>query len=231
MIEDERPLFDQGHNRPPSQIDAAIADQRLALEFYQERRDEFVSAAKAAVIRDRDTAGQAADINRLAATVWRRIDEGRRERSTPFYDAQGTLKSIVDEFWQPVFDAMDDLGEKVRLWDADEKARIQKQRDEQDAEMRRLEQAVPADAVPQCNPAPTAQAREPRRRRIKGDYGGTVIDKATHQYAVTDVHAVPDFILNSAPVHAAIIGVVKSMAKVTEIPGIKVDSGSELTLR
>jgi hypothetical protein len=231
MIEDEAPLFGQGHNNPPSQIETAIADQRQSLESYRERRDEFIRAAAAAIIRDRDTAGQAADINRLAAAVWKKIDEERRDRSNPFYDAQITLKAIVDDFWQPVFDAMDALTDKVRAWDAEEKKRIQQQRDEQDAEMRRLQQAAPAGAVPQCNPAPTAPAREPRRRRTRGDYGGTVVERATHEFEVIDVRAVPDFILNSAPVHAAIIGVVKSMAKVADIPGIKVDSGSKLELR
>lgn len=231
MIKDEAPLFGEGHNNPPSQIESAITDQRLSLEGYRTRRDEFIRAAEAAVIRDRDTAGQAADVNRLAAAVWKKIDEERRERSNPFHEAQITLKSIVDEFWQPVFDAMDALTGKVRAWDAEENKRIQQQRDEQEAEMRRLQKAAPAGAVPQCNPAPTAPAREPRRRRIRGDYGGTVVERATHEFKVTDVRQVPDFILNAAPVHDAIIAVVKGMAKVTTIPGIETVSGSELGLR
>lgn len=238
MIKDEAPLFGEGHNNPPSQIESAVTDQRLSLEAYRARRDEFIRAAQAAVIRDRDTAGQAADIKRLAAAVWKDIDDARRKRSDPFYEAQTTLKAIADEFWQPVFDAIDTLSAKVRDWDEAEKARIRQQEKEQEDEMRRLrDQVSPADAVRSATPAPTAPAREPRRRPkprrrpIRGDYGGSVVEKAKYEFEVTDVYAVPDFILNSAPVHAAIIAVVKGMAKHTDVPGIKTVAGSELALR
>ncbi|MDC7810531.1 hypothetical protein [Sphingomonas koreensis] len=232
MIDDEAPLFGPGHNNPPSQIEAAIAEQRQSLEAYRVRRDDFVRAADAAVVRDRDTAGQAADIKHLAAAVWKDIDDARRKRSDPFYEAQTTLKAIADDFWQPVFDALKALGAKVQAWDDAEKARIQQQQDEQNAEMRRLrDQAAPAGAVRSATPAPTAPAREPRRRRTRGDYGGTVVEKTTHQFEVIDVRAIPDFILNAAPVHAAIISVVRGMAKVTDVPGIKKISGSEIELR
>ena len=217
--EDAPPPAPIGHNNPPSMIETALEMQRAELETFRARRDEIMAAANRKVVVDRETAGDAGDIIKVAGEVWKKLDDERLARSQPFRDAWLKLKAIVDEFWTPAAEAVDELRRRLKEWDDAEEDRIKAQQREQAkamADMRR--RASRTAAKP---PAPPAEALPPKRRKIHGDLGATVsrVDKV--EFEVVDVRLVPDWILNSPTVKAAIVEVVRSTAKhIPEIPGI-----------
>jgi hypothetical protein len=240
MIEDEAPLpAPRDHNRPPSLVETIVEDQAEALLTFAQRRDELVTAAKAKEVFDRISAGDATDIIRIASEVYKRIDQERRDRTDPLRRAADAAKGKVDEFWQPVVDAMDALRVRLKQWTDAEDALIEQQKAEQEAAMNRMREAAmsttrqPSPASPAGQPL-TAPAGRPipadpapifkpaARRRIRGDLGATLATVERAQYRVVDIKQVPDWILSTPTVHDAIISVVKSLAKHTgDIPGIE----------
>lgn len=211
-----------GHNQPPTVPalrEALLTEQDIALAARAARRDEFVAAAQKAVIRDRRDVADAADVIHLANRVFDSINTDARARRAPVREIADALKARVDTFWQPVFDAHDDLQRRVDAWLADEKKRIDEQRAEQDAILGDAPESSRASAGARAVSAPVA----PKSRSIRGDLGGQVTRRADVEISVTDVRAVPDFILNTPVVIEAIISVVRSMARSgAEIPGIAV---------
>lgn len=190
-------LSNLGHNRPPSMRDEALDQQAAMLAGYEKRRDEFIAAARAGVVRDRDTAGQAADVIRLARLVREEIDSKARELRRPFRETADALKQRVDDFWADAEAAITELSARAEAWQRDERKRIEEQRQEQAALLGDLN-------------APAAPA--PKPRKVRGDYGGQIVDRDVIDYAVEDVRALPVEVLSAVPVTQAIIGVVKRMA-------------------
>lgn len=228
MLPDETPsLPPRDHNQPPSPVEFLSAEQTEALQPFTQRRDELIQAAQRKQVFDRISAGDAADIIRIASEVYKRIDQDRRDRTDPYRRAADAAKGIVDEFWQPVIDALDELRQRVEAWTKAEDDRIAAQKAEQEAEMKRMREAAAEKEAPYS--AAKAQLESglspfqpARRRKIRGDLGATLSTVEKTDFRVIDVRAVPDWIMASPTVHAAIIAVAKSMAKHTaEIPGLE----------
>lgn len=223
MLADEQPA-PTGHNRPPSPVEHLADEQREALTTFAQRRDEIVASASAKNVFDRASAGDAGDIIRIARDVFERIDQDRRERTDPYRRAAEAAKGAVDEFWQPVLNALDGLRSRLKQWTDAEDARIAAQQAEQDAEMERLrQQRLPMSPMPHASAQPTTPARmvPAPSRKIRGDLGATVSTVEKPKFEVVDVKLVPDWIMATPTVHRAIIQVVESMAKhAGEIPGI-----------
>lgn len=211
-----------GHNHPPSVEalrDALLAEQDHALEARRQRRDQFIAAAQKAVIRNRQDIADAGDVIHLAGKVWDEIDVQARALRMPVRQLADSLKARVDAFWQPVDDSHLDLQRRMDAWLDEEKARIEAQRAEQDEILGDIAKPQPSDNSPRTPSLPAA----PKSRPIRGDLGGQVTRRADTEITVTDVRAVPDFILNAPVVTDAIISVVRSMAKAgADIPGITV---------
>ncbi len=235
MISDEQPpLPPRDHNRPPSPVETISADQREALQTFQQRKEEILASANAKRVFDRISAGDAGDIIRIAGEVKKRIDAERMDRSKPYRDAADAAKGIVDEFWSPVDDALTNLRRRLKEWTDAEDARIAAQQAEQEAEMQRMRQArlpmhpmphvagEPEGSLPATAPASIPGLKSAHKRKIRGDLGATVSTVEKAQYRVVDVKQIPDWIMATPTVHEAIIQVVKSMAKHTgDIPGIE----------
>jgi hypothetical protein len=215
VIDDEAALVGAGHNSGTLR-DQAVEEQSAELERYRDRAAQFIAAAERAVVCDRASAGSATDIIRLAGQVWTMIDTARRARSDPFREAQLAVKGVVDEFWQPVREALAALLKKIETWDEAEEERIRAQRLEQAAEMQRLQARAPSEVAP----APTLPARP---RKVRGDLGGQMIRGESMDYEVIDITAVPRWILEEEPVKRAVLNVVRSVARHQpgEIPGIR----------
>ncbi len=207
-----------GHNRPPSMREEALEQQAAMLAGYEKRRDEFVAAARAGQVRDRDSAGQAADVIRLARLVRDEIDAKAVELRRPFRETADALKQRVDEFWLPAAEALDALAERAETWQHEEKQRIEDQRREQAALLGDL--AAPAAAAP-------------KPRKIRGDYGGQIVERDVIRYEVEDVRALPIEVLSATPVTEAIIGVVRRLAAAgMAVPaGIRATPSSKTEIR
>lgn len=255
MIAEEEPLFGRAHNQPPGLLpldQAVLALKELFAETEQEggktfaqRKSEFLMSARNAVVRDRDTAGAAADLVKLAGRIWDRIHAARIERSTPYRDTADALGRAATDFWADVDDAMDGVRAKIDAFTEEEDKRIADQQREQEEQMAAMRAAAAPPPVPVVQdqpagvtepeagrphldyttgagystraptPAPLAPAK---RKKIRGDYGATVSAAERHVYTVTDVRAVPDYILNAPGVHEAIIAAVKGTVKVMGVP-------------
>ncbi|HEX9947374.1 MAG TPA: hypothetical protein VGA98_07535 [Allosphingosinicella sp.] len=223
MIEDEAPAFGPGHNVPPSMMEDAVEAQRQALEPYRERRDELVRH-KARVVRDRQSAADAADVIRVASKVWKIIEAERLQRSNPYRETANAIAAAANEFWAPVEEVMIELRARIDAWDKAEEARIESQRREQAAELARLTAgAIPPPAAP---PIPA------RRQRIRGDLGATITATDRQQFEIEDWRLLPDWLMDSVTVRNAILTVARTLAKHRgEIPGIRVSTVTETTIR
>lgn len=240
MIPDEQPaLPPRDHNQRVSPVETLSAEQRDALITFEKRRDELVTAAGAKMVFDRISAGDAGDIIRISGEVKKRIDADRMERTTPYRDAADAAKGVVDEFWHPVDDALDALRSRLKEWTDAEDARIEAQKAEQEAAMERMrQQRLPMHTIPHVAGQPTTTTSPPppfkpaARRKIRGDLGSTVSTVEKVVYRVSDVKAVPDWIMATPTVHEAIIAVVRSMAKHSgDIAGIERTAVSDNQIR
>jgi hypothetical protein len=227
VIPDEEPIerATPGHNSGSLEA-TSVADMREILAGYEQRKDEFLKSAGNAVVRSRETVGDAGDVIHLAAQIWDRIDAQRRVITDPFLEAGRSTKAIADEFWAPVVEAMEELQGKIDDWKLGENKRIADQRAEQDAEMQRLRApaVTPGSAAPAFQPVvKMAVSAEPKKRKIRGFLGSTVSDVDQKTYEIEDITKIPDWVLNSNEVKAAILSVAKRLNKtVGDIPGVTV---------
>lgn len=248
MIPDEpkpNPRAVAGGNQPPSPIEYLVAAQREAhTPERRERLDYIVSRADDKQIDDRETAGQAGDIIKVAGEFEKIVEQDRVERTKPYRDAADAAKAACDEFLEPLRKAVEDLRKRLKRWSDEEDERIAAQQAEQEAFFAKVKpepvaQPEPKNA-PDCQPlpanerkrAPAPELKPARRSKIVGDLGARVSQIERKRYNIVDVRAVPDFILNSSTVHQAIEQVARSMAKhMPEIPGIEITTETDNQIR
>lgn len=235
MLEPERraepnPRVRLGDNQPPSPIEILVAAQREAIEPRAERLAYILERASAKTVVDRETAGQAGDIIKVAGEFIEIVENDRLERTRPYREAADAAKGVADEFLQPLRDAVGELHARLNAWDAEEQARITAQRTEQEAFFAAQEKHE--SVTDPCPAPPPPKMRPAKRRRITGDLGARVDQVEVLEYRVVDVRQVPDMILNSKTVHDAIIQVAKSMRRhMPTIAGIETSSDTTNRVR
>jgi len=232
-----------GHNARDIRADV-LADLRDLLQPFEAQRDRYLKSAAAAVVRDRGTAGDAADLIKFAADIRERIQEKRMEITRPLRDAADAAKAHADEFWQPVDDEMERVLGLVDSFRTAETDRIAAQQREQDEAMsllvpraptftppvatqprEHIDYSAPAMRVPSTK---ELQARQAKARPIRGSYGAKVTAAEQKTYAVTDLDLIPRWVLETDTVKAAIAAVAKSLAKHhPNIPGIAVTTADQ----
>ena len=249
MIPDETPVRGIGDNLPPSPLETLVDAQREAQTPFTERLEYFIMKADAKQVSDRETAGDAGDIIRLAGEFMKPIEADRIALTKPYRDAADAAKAVCDKFFEPLIDAMDRLRERLDAWSKEEDKRIEEQR----AEQARFFGGGHTPAPGKLGPPPTGgsavakktepgslhvhintsdELRQPRRRKIVGDLGAVVSQVDRKTYRVVDVLKVDPLILNSKTVHDAIIAVAKSMAKhMPEMTSIEVTTEAANQIR
>ena len=254
MIPDEQPEHaPRDHNSPPGLLPLEQAveefDKFFALEpingkTFAERKAEFLRAGRNAFVRDRESAGKAGDLLKLAKRARDRLQDARFDRSQPYRDTADALGRKCEDLWEDVDTAMDGVRALLKTWTDAEDARIEAQRIEQEAEM--AAKLAAAEPKGEIDPAKEKAVQEttgaflgigtplapPRRKKIRGDLGATVSAVERFTYKVTDVRALPDYILNAPGVHEAIVSAVKSTRKVMGVPdGIEATPYTENQIR
>jgi hypothetical protein len=250
------------HNLPDGMLPLEEAieefDKFFAIEpifkgkTFAERKAEFLRSAKNAYVRDRASAGMVGDVLKLAARAREKLRDARFDRSQPYRDVADALGRKAEELWDEVDTAMDGLRVLLDTWTKAEDDRIAKQAEEQEAELAaKLAAAKPAvvDEIPPGETFATmvedAQERgtlqavgvtpapAPRRKKIRGDLGATVSAVDKHTYVITDVRALPDYILDAPGVREAIVSAIKSTRKVMGVPktGVVVNTSTENQIR
>lgn len=256
MIPDEeqqgRPPRD--HNLPPDPVEVMRVAMPEALERFQKRRDEIIESANRKQVTDRFSAGDAGDIIGIADKVQKLIDAARRELTDPHHHARDLGKAIADEFWSSAEDALAQLRGRLQAWNDDEDKRIADQQAEQDAFMAKMQNSAvvtaseqddgrkaegrehidySAPASPAAPPSASVPGMRPaKRRKIVGDLGAVVSSADVTEYTITDIRLVPDFIMSSPTVHAAVKQVIKSMARhLGDIPGVEKTTSSAVRVK
>ena len=247
MIPDETPAhLAPGHNQPPSPIETLVAAQKEAqTKELADRLAYIVSRADAKEVVDRETAGQAGDIIKVANDFMAPIERDRIALTKAYRDAADAAKATCDEFLQPLVDALDRLRVRLKAWSDEEDKRIEDQRAEQAAFFRGgdidpAKEEAAARVQEQAGIQPRGHAarvaadnlKPARRRKIVGDLGATVSQVERKVDRVVDVRAVPDLILNSKTIHEAIVAVARSMSKhMPEIDGIEITTETDNQIR
>lgn len=233
-----------GHNTRDVRADV-LADLRDLLQPFEVQRDRYLKSAAAAVVRDRGTAGDAADLIKFAGEIREKIQEKRMEITRPLRDAADAAKAHADDFWQPVDDEMARVLGLIDVFRTEEADRIAKQQREQDETMSLLVPRQPTftpaivvgrrehidysqrptDGAPA---QPVLAPREAKARPIRGTYGAKVTAAEQKTYVVTDLDLVPRWVLETDTVKTAIAAVAKSLAKHhPNIPGIAVSTADQ----
>lgn len=228
-----------GHNLPPSPIEMLVREQREAQDPKKDRLLEIIRHTDAKNVVDRETAGQAGDLIKIALAFEKLVDSDRIERTRPYRDAADAAKAECDQFLEPLREAVENLRARLKQWSDDEDERIEAQRKEQEEFFRTAKTEPPAETASEDTPAETPRPAPPppnlkpaKRRAIIGDLGARVTQADKKVYRVSDISQVPDFIMNSPTVHDAIIAVVKSMAKhMPDIPGIETTTETDNKIR
>src|SRR3546814_4391857 len=96
----------------------------------------IVCRADANDIVDRETAGQAGYIIKVANDFMAPIERDRIALTKPYRDAAVAAKATCDQFLQPLLDALDRLRARLKAWSDEEDERIEKRRAEQNAFLR-----------------------------------------------------------------------------------------------
>jgi hypothetical protein len=243
-----------GHNQRDVRADT-LAELRDLLEPFKIQRERYLKAAKAAVVRDRGTAGDAGDLIKLAGEIREKIQSKRMEVTRPLRDAADAAKGEADQFWQEVDDEMDRVLGLIDTFRTDEADKIKTQQREQDEMMARLA-PKPAPVIAVEGPAPhpsegrdyldysqgltvdnvplpvIAPPREAKTRAIRGTYGARVGGATEKTYTVEDLDKVPRWIMETETVKNAIAAVAKSFAKHhPNIPGIAVHTADVTRVR
>ena len=136
MLEPENPnpRAVAGNNMPPSPIETLCELQRDAQTPERRERVRYVTQrANAKTVEDRETAGQAADIIKVATEVETLIETDRVNLTRPYREAADRAKNICDEFLEPLREARANLKQRLDAWNDAEDRRIEEQRAEQEA--------------------------------------------------------------------------------------------------
>ncbi len=259
MIPDEEPRRGPapiGHNEPPSPIETVRGLMEDVKDKYSERVAYFAERATAKQVIDRITAGQAGDIISLAGDLEKLVHEDRMAVTRPFREAADKGKAIADDLWSPVEEALEALRARLKAWNDDEDARIEKARREEAQFMRKASKGAAAPE-PEPEPAPVQEAprksrfgldysapeilvtrgtgqlaaplQPAKRRKVVGDLGSKSGNVDVTVYTITDMRLLPDLILNSETVKSAALAVVKSLARhMPDIPGVEKSTASKL---
>jgi hypothetical protein len=222
---------------------------------FAQRKAEFLASAAAQRVRDRQSAADAGDTIKMAGEIWALIDAERRRLSDPFRETHLALSAMASEFWEPVNDAMLALHQQIDAWTAAEDKRVAAIRREQEAELanlrkptidpekeRQAERAIdtslghaPRSFIDYSAPASTpamSVMRPTKRAKIRGDLGATISQRDVVGYEIEDISLIPDHIMQSETVKAAILTVVKTTARHLGVPaGIRVitTSGNQIS--
>lgn len=219
-----------GHNQPDF-VQAAVDAVKEMLKPFEERKAQFLEAARKVVIRTRADAGSAGDLIGLARGVEVLIDEERARIVAPHDMAVKAVNGRANDFWQPVWDAMVDVKAKITTFAEEEDARVQAQAEEQRLEEARIRRERATGATELSLPPP-APPRAVKKRSMRGDLGFQVSVQDDDVIEIANWKELPDFIFEAESVREAIRKVVKPLVKQgVKVTGLKVTKALKTQIR
>lgn len=155
-----------------------------------------------------------------------------KEVREPYDQACRTASARVDKFLDPLRAAETSIKAKIKAFRDAERTRAQEQQDEQ----RQLETAAIAAKAPTRSRRPTTlappEAEPVSLPGVRGDFGTTTSDRRVKVYEITDVHALPDIVLNHDKVIEALKSACRDANKLMKtIPGCKISTVVDNTTR
>lgn len=212
-----------GHNSGLSPEEASEAMKR-ALAPHQARADEFAAKAKAAVVDDRPSAQAAVDFVRIARALNRKAEELLDEVRKPYQEAANSARSVAMQFIEQLQESIDAVQEKLAAYNAQARRKAAKAAQEQreaEAELRRRAAEAEGETAPPPPPPPPPPAPV-KAAPIRTDFGGRMSDQVKWRPKIVDVTLVPEHVLNSPKVRAAIEQVSRDLLKNgIDVPGVE----------
>lgn len=230
-----------GHNSGDMRA-AALGDIRRRLAPFARRKRDFLRAAGRVQIRDRHDAGAAADLIGLARDVRALVDAERKAIVGPHDEALKAANGRTRAFWDDVDQAMRIVQARLDEFAAAEERRIETQRLEQEAEIRRRQEALKDkmdvtvrhhhEAAIAAGKHQDAAGRQPKRRSYRGDYGRQATVGGTDVIEISNWRELPDWVFGAEAVQEAIRKVVKPMVRQKiVIPGLTVTKATKTSVR
>lgn len=219
-------MADIGHNSGLSPEDAAESMKR-ALAPHKQRAEEFASKAQSAQVDDMPSAQAAVDFVRMARAL---ADKGRElldEVRQPYKDAAEAARGVAMQFIEDLEESVKIVNDRLAAYNAERRRRAQIAEEEQreaEAELRRRAAEAEGEEVPAKSqaPAPTPAPTVKKAAPIRTDYGGRMSDQVKWRPNVVDVTKVPEHVLKSPKVIAAIEQVSRDLLKNgIEVPGVE----------
>ena len=214
-----------GHNSGLSPEDAAAAMKR-ALAPHQPRADEFAKKAAAAKVDDMASAAAAVDFVRMARALADKADALLAEQRAPYQESIDALRGVALQFIDGVKDSADTVNARLAEYNEERRRLAQIAADEQAAaeeELRRRAEAIEGEpASPAPPPPPPPPAAPVKAAAIRTDFGGRMSDQIKWRPKVVDVTQVPEHVLKSPKVIAAIEQVSRDLLKNgIDVPGVE----------
>lgn len=213
-----------GHNKAPLS-EELLADLRTTTALLEERKAAVLKSMPNVVIRDQNDIARAADTAKIIDAVLDEVEAKRKGILAPVYEARDAVNGAADRFTGELEQAKETLGKLVDEFKATQKRLADAQRV---AQLEIERERAAAAKVEIKEPAPVPAPRKATKTIARGDYGGKASVRATLELSITDLKAVPEWILDSEPVKTAILSVARPLAqRGVTIPGISADHGEK----
>lgn len=198
----------------------AAEEARIALSPLEKRKDDLVARLANVTISDEEEMKRTVDVIAMARAVREESDRLLEPIGAPYRDSGAAVRNVAMNFTTQLKNREIDAQNAINAFRKRQREAAAAAKNEQleaEAELRRQANLAPVQA------APVTQA-DMRLESVRSDYRGQVFDRKVIIVSIVDARALPDTILKSPGVIAALETAVRQMAKLTrDIPGAKIE--------
>lgn len=197
----------------------AREEAELAIAPFQNRADQLVAALLAVDVKDDEDMRRAVDKLALAKALREAADAALQPIGRPYRDASHAVVTIGGAFMARLMEQERHATRQIdgfRTRQREAAARARNEQEERERELRRQAGLEVVETAP-------IQAAEVRLPSVRSDYRGHAFDRKVLKVQITDPRALPDEVLKSPGVTAALETAVRRLAGLTrDIPGATV---------
>lgn len=203
----------------PLEVQAA-EEAALALEPLKPRRDQLIEALGKVSIADDEDVRRATDKIVLAQALRESADARLQPIGTPYREANHAVRTAALNFTDTLKEAELRVGQAIAAFRKRQREAAARAKNEQAAREAELREKAGLESAPVAE----TKAADIKLAPVRSDYRGQVFDRKVLRVTINDVRALPDTVLQSAGVIAALESAVRQLAKLTrDIPGATIE--------